>query len=115
MDVALTTYLTALSTLIHLGTTVTFFVVILTVIRRHRPDAYGGLLAWAIFSLGSFVGTTAVRAVTYPMLGIQTGMIIGASLSAVCAVIETILFVRGIIAIAVPRRPDDLPAAPPYR
>lgn len=69
----MTMYLTALSTIIHLGATVTFLVVILTVVRRHRPDAYGGLLAWAIFSLASFVVTNAMRVVLHSVLGIQAG------------------------------------------
>jgi len=115
MDYNVTMYLTAVSTLIHLGTTVAFLVVILTVIRRHRPDAYGGLLAWIIFSFASFIVTTVARAVLYPIVGVQAGTIAGTSLSAVCAVIEAILFVRGIVAIAVPRKPEELPATPLYR
>lgn len=115
MDHATTMYATWLSALIQLGTHVTFLIVILTVIRRHRPDAYGGLLAWVIFSLGTFVVNAVGRALLYSFLGIEAGLIAGTALSAVCAVIQAFLFVRGIVAIAVPRKPDELPATPLYR
>lgn len=115
MDYAATMYITWLSALIQLGTLTTFLVVILTVVRRHRPDAYGGLLAWVIFSFGTFLVTAVGRALAHAFLGMNAALIATAAFSAVCAVIQAFLFVRGIVAIAVPRKPDDLPATPLYR
>jgi hypothetical protein len=100
---------------------IALLVVIATVVRRHRPDAYRPLLAWSIvglvFGVVGWVGGFAVRVVMArdgidAMLKAQvaTGLV-----GAVEHVILVVLLIRGLVALAQPPKVPITPAQPPYR
>ena len=110
-----------LSWLLAFAGDVVLLVVIATVVRRHRPDAYKPLLAWAIAVLGltlfrsvfmAVVRVVASRQGVEAMIVIQSfeivlGAILGAGLVGLLA--------YALVRLAQPPRPLDLPNQPPYR
>jgi len=102
---------------------VAILVVIATIVRRNRPDAYQGLQAWAIGSLGVFLFTTVAWVVVpflartseggmesyFRMSGLLT--ILGMLLH----VVLVVLFIRGLTALAQPPKPVVVEGLPPYR
>ena len=120
----------ALNTWIHGGSSLVAFVcdvavlvAIATIVRRHRPDAYQGLQAWAIASLGVFLFTTVAWIAVpsfartseggmeeyFRMSGLLT------ILGTVLHVVLVILLIRGLTALAQPPKPVAIEGAPPYR
>ena len=120
----------ALNTWIHGGSSFVAFacdvavlVAIATIVRRHRPDAYQGLQAWAIASLGVFLFTT-VAWIVVPFLSrtSEGGMEAYFRMSGLLTILGTILHVvlvilliRGLTALAQPPKPIVIEGAPPYR
>lgn len=110
--------LTGLATLLHLGLSITLFLVVVTVVRRHRPDAWG-LLA-AAFGLQTansvfhFVAPMALRLFTHG--GVDALLAFQAILTGVGAV-ESVaycgLLAAGLVRLAQPPRGGAV-AAPPY-
>ena len=110
-----------LSWLLAFAGDVVLLVVIATVVRRHRPDAYKPLLAWAIAVLGltlfrsvfmAVVRVVASRQGVEAMIVIQSfeivlGALLGAGLVGLLA--------YALVRLAQPPRPLDLPNQPPYR
>jgi hypothetical protein len=94
-----------------------------TVVRRHRPDAYRPLLAWAIASLVA----TLVNFIVYPLLSVVMMRSGGGTASYVAAlevvrlgtsaihVGVVVLLVRGLVAIAQPPRQVVAESDAPYR
>jgi len=120
----------ALSSWIHGGSSLVAFacdvavlVAIATIVRRHRPDAYQGLQAWAIASLGTFLFTT-VAWIVVPFLsrasdgGMESyfrasGLL--TLLGTILHVVLVILLIRGLTALAQPPKPIAIEGTPPYR
>lgn len=110
-----------LSWLLAFAGDIVLLVVIATVVRRHRPDAYKPLLAWAIAVLGltlfrsvfmAVVRVVASRQGVEAMIVIQSfeivlGALLGAGLVGLLA--------YALVRLAQPPRPLDLPNQPPYR
>ena len=96
-------------------------VVVATVVRRHRPDAYKPLLVWAISVLGmtlfrslfmTIVRVAVSRQGYEALIMIQSieivfGAIVGVGLVGLLA--------YALVRLAQPPRPVDLPNQPPYR
>lgn len=119
--IALNTISSGLSTLVALAGEIAVVVVVATVVKRHRPDAYGKLLTWAVASLV----TTLVLTATYPLLGffVRSGgtdsylvaLSIVAFLRTAVNVALVLLLVRGLVAIAQPPKPVVVQSDAPYR
>lgn len=120
-SLALNTISSGLSSLVAIGGEIAIIVVVATVVKRHRPDAYGKLLAWAIASL---VVTLALSA-AYPLMplfvrsgGTDTYLValsIIAFVRTAANIALVLLLVRGLVALAQPPKPVVLPSDAPYR
>jgi hypothetical protein len=96
-------------------------VVIATVVRRHRQDAYKGLLAWAVASLGLSIASM----IAYPAVAMLTGrdsveaMLRGQAILTLLhiplSVFVVVLLVRGLVAIAQPPKHAVMSSDAPYR
>lgn|GEM_PF-3394720 len=111
----------AASALVSLLVQVGLVVLVATVVRRHRPDAYGTLLVWSglavAFHLVGMVltpvlmfvagrgGTQAIVAVQALTTGV--GLVFQVTLAAILA--------RGLVKLAEPPRAPQFEGAPPYR
>jgi hypothetical protein len=102
---------------------VAILIVISTVVRRNRPDAYQGLQAWSIGSLVVFVVMYVARLVV-PLFAKASsdGMEGYFRLNALLTIFGTglhvvlvILFIKGLTALAQPPKPVAVEGAPPYR
>lgn len=109
------------STLVSFICEVAILVVVATIVKRHRPDAYRGLMAWAIGSLGVFVFLGIARAVV-PFVsrgGDMEGYFRATSLLSIMGivlhVVLVVIFIRGLVAIAQPPKPIAIEGTPPYR
>lgn len=119
--VALNTISSGVSTLVAIGGEIAIVIVAATVVKRHRPDAYGKLLAWAVASLV----VTVVLSATYPLLGVVVrsgGTEAYLVALAIVAFVRTalniglvLLLVRGLVALAQPPRPIVVQSDAPYR
>jgi len=100
---------------------VVLLLVVATVVRRHRPDAYKPLLAWTISGLGltffRSIFMTVVR-IAVSRQGYET-MIVIQSIEIVFGSILGVglvaLLAYALVRLAQPPRPVDLPQQPPYR
>ena len=120
----------SLSSLIYGGSSFVLFaceiailVAITTIVRRHRPDAYQGLLLWAVGSLVVFVVMNVAR-VAMPFLtrsssaGIESFFRASAFLTILGTglhVVLVVIFIRGLAALAQPPKPIVVEGLPPYR
>jgi hypothetical protein len=119
---ALSTWIHGGSSLIAFACDVAILVAIATIVRRHRPDAYQGLQAWAVGTLAVFVFTTVAWFVV-PLLARTDGGMEGyfritgllTILGTVLHVALVILFIRGITALAQGPKPIVVEGMPPYR
>ena len=121
---ALSSWIYGGSSFVSLVCDVAILIAIATIVRRHRPDAYRGLLGWAVGSVGVFVFMTIARLVT-PILARSStsdGMESYFRTSALLTILGTglhvvlvVLFIRGLTALAQPPKPLVLEGAPPYR
>ena len=102
---------------------IAILVAITTIVRRHRPDAYQGLLLWAIGSLVVFVVMNIAR-VAMPFLtrsssaGIESFFRASAFLTILGTglhVVLVVIFIRGLAALAQPPKPIVVEGLPPYR
>ena len=110
------------SSLIAFACDVAILVAISTIVQRHRPDAYRGLQAWAIASLGVFLFTTVAWIVVPFLAPTDFGMEHYFRMSGLLTILGTllhvglvILFIRGITALAQPPKPLVVEGIPPYR
>ncbi len=111
-----------LSFLVQLGLQVALIVLVATVVRRHRPDAYKTLLGWAIASL---VVTTLARVAgsVAPVFLVRDGGVEAFYQEQVVFTLVWIpitigLFVwlaRGLVKLAQPPAPPKVEGSPPYR
>jgi hypothetical protein len=100
---------------------VAILVVILTVVRRHRPDAFQPLLLWAGVSLGlgvlgALASTLATRLATTQ--GVESVLKVQAANGLVgiaTHVLLVLLLIRGLVAIAQPPKVQAVEGTPPYR
>lgn len=109
------------STLVSFICEIAILVVVATIVRRHRPDAYRGLMTWAIGSVAVYVFLGIVRMVT-PFVSRSDGMesyFRASSLLAMVGillhVVLVVIFLKGLIAIAQPPKPITVEGTPPYR
>lgn len=110
------------SSLLAFACDVAVLVVIATIVRRHRPDAYRGLQTWAIASLGTFAFMTVAR-IVMPLCAVRDSGIDGFyRWSAILTVLGmglhvmlVVLLIRGLTALAQPPKPISVEGAPPYR
>jgi hypothetical protein len=119
----LSTWIHGGSTLIAFACNVAVLVAVATIVRRHRPDAYQGMQAWAIASLGAFLFTTVAWTVLpyFASSGADgmegyfrmTGLL--SILGTVLHVVLIVLLIRGLTALAQPPKPIAVEGAPPYR
>ncbi len=110
-----------LSFLVSLAGEVALLVVVATVVRRHRPDAWGGLLAWAIAALvasvTSHVGSTIVTGIAAAG-SIDTLITVQSVIVLVGAAINiglVVLLARGLVKLAQPPKPTIVPHDGAYR
>lgn len=120
---ALSSWIYGGSSFVSFACDVAILVVIATIVRRHRPDAYRGLLGWAIGSLGVFVLMTVARTVLPIVANTSSGgmesyfrmsallTIFGTALH----VVLVVLFIKGLTALAQPPKPITIEGTPPYR
>ncbi|HQY64122.1 MAG TPA: hypothetical protein PK141_22140 [Polyangiaceae bacterium] len=123
MDSSMTllSIVSGVSALVSLLVQVGLVVLVATVVRRHRPDAYGPLLVWSglsvAFHLVGMVLTpvlmfVAGRGGTQAIVAVQTltagvGLVFHVTLAAILA--------HGLVKLAEPPRPPHVEGAPPYR
>ncbi len=96
-------------------------VVVATVVRRHRPDAYKPLLAWAL----SLLGMTIFRSVFMTVVRIAmsregyTALITIQAVEMLFGAIVSVglvgLLAYSLVRLAQPPRAVELPNQPPYR
>lgn len=110
------------SWLVSLACEITLIVVVATVVRRHRPDAYGGLLGWAVASLvWSLVHQGLVTVA--PMLlardrGTEGLLSVHAGITVLGAIVHVVLFavlLRALVKLAQPPRQAQVDPVGPYR
>jgi hypothetical protein len=111
------------SSLVAFASQIAFVVVISTVVRRHRPDAWKPLLVWSIASLGW--GTVArIMTALMPVLVVRHDdsltalwrwQVVNGAVGIVATVVLAVLLVRGLVALAQPPKKDAIEGAPPYR
>ncbi len=107
----------------HLLCRAAVIVVIVTVVRRHRPDASSAILLWAIAVVATSILLWVLNAAG-PLIatgnaGSSYGLIqwqeINALLNVIAEVGLTMLLARGLIALAVPPKGVVSPADGAYR
>ena len=109
------------SWLIAVACEIALLVVVMTIVRRHRPDAYRPLLVWAASSLGlGIVGRVAGFVTTRFMAtgGIDALVrmqLINGVVGIAIHVALVVLLIRGLVAIAQPRKVPPVEGMPPYR
>ena len=100
---------------------IVLIVVVATVVRRHRPDAWHGLLAWAIASGAAFVlspllhSASAFFARSDGVSGFLRASALTQGIMIPVHLVVFVLLVRGLVRIAQPAPKVDLGPAPPYR
>ena len=109
------------SVIVSLASQIAVVVVIATVVKRHRQDAYKALLAWAVGSLALSIASM----IAYPALAMLTasgsidamlrGQAILTFLHIPLSVFVVVLLVRGLVAIAQPPKHIVMTSDAPYR
>lgn len=102
---------------------IALIVVVATVVRRHRPDAWTALLAWIITSAVTMVVTPVLHTVLTLVIARSAGGIEGIYKSQVIAqavlvplhIAVVVLLVRGLVRIAQPPPKVEVGPTPPYR
>lgn len=107
--------------LLWIGAQIAILVVVATVVRRHRPDAYRPLLVWSVvglvFGVVGWMSTMLIRFVAArdgvdALMMAQVGIGV---LGAVEHVVLVILLLRGLVALAQPAKVPVVQGLPPYR
>ena len=104
-----------LSFVLSLAGEVALLVVVATVVRRHRPDAWRSLLAWAVAALVASVANRIVSTVATTVAG-RSGVesivatqtvfvLVGAAIN----IGLVVLLARGLIKLAQPPKPTVVP------
>jgi len=110
------------SSLVGIGCEIVLLVIVAGAVRRHRPDAFKPLLAWAIAALVSaivlpLVGTAVTLAASRAG-GIEAVLSTQAVLTTFGIVVRialTALLVRGLVRLAQPPKPVVVEGDAPYR
>lgn len=119
----------ALMTTVHGITTVVYVladigaaVLVATVVRRHRPDAYGSLLAWAIGAAVLAILTPFAYTLGFAIIGRTGGVERILHFQALMNVVSTVfhlaifaLLLRGLVKLAQPPKPVTTDPVGPYR
>lgn len=113
---------TGLSFLVQLGVQIALIVLVATVVRRHRPDAYKTLLGWAVASLTASTLGRIAGAIA-PVLFAREGGVEAIYKQQVVFGLVWIpvtigLFVwlaRGLVKLAQPPVTPKVEGSPPYR
>lgn len=116
------TWVYGLSSFVSIACEVAVLVVVATVVKRHRPDAYRGLLFWAIGSVSFYAALNIARALV-PLFtrsggGIESYLLASSLLTVVGMaghIALVVVFIRGLVALAQPPRPVNVEGTPPYR
>lgn len=106
---------------VHLASAVGLFVVVGTVVRRHRPDAWRTLFAAALCELVQVAVGVAFNVLT-PVVSAAGGidavvtLQVGRSLvGSALAAVSTVLLLLGIVRVARPFVEPSPEGSPPYR
>ena len=115
------TIASGISSLLAIAGEITVLVVVATVVRRHRPDAYRPLLWW---SIGALV-MTGVNVIGYPLLAVVLAragtesylkaMSVWRIVSSLAYLGLTLVLVRGLVAVAQPPKAPRVESDAPYR
>lgn len=107
------------SLVLEIAARIALIVVIATVVRRHRPDAHGSLLVWAVLSLAQTMVTPLLISV---IVGTTAGVDAVITVQTVSVVIGTVihvvllaLLIRGLVKLAQPPKAPEVGAVGPYR
>jgi hypothetical protein len=109
------------SVLLGFGGNLALVVVVATVVRRHRPDAHGPLLLWAIAGLvfGVFMPAVGFAAPAFSASGgfesVLTTQAVIIFAGAVLHLVVVLLLVRGLVKLAQPPKAIVAPPDGPYR
>ena len=108
-----------IGSLLAIAGAITLIAVIATVVKRNRPDAYGGLLAWSIGQLVllgvSHIGYPLLAAVAHGSEGYLTATAMFRIVLSLGHLGLVLLLVRGLVAIAQPPKPVRVESDTPYR
>lgn len=110
-----------LSELVAIACSIAAIVIVATVVRRHRPDAFGALLAWSIVALAVGIVWPIATTVWIRAVAIENVRAImrAQTLSTLCGiplhVMNFVLLIRGIVRLAQPPKPVVPDAVGPYR
>lgn len=119
---ALMTTVHTLTTLVYVLADVGAAVLVATVVRRHRPDAWSGLLVWAISATVLAIVTPIAYALGYAIVGRGDGIAAILRFQMVMSVVSTLLhlavlalLLRGLVKLAQPPKPVTTEPVGPYR
>ena len=110
-----------ISFLVSLAGEVLILVLVATVVRRHRPDAWRGLLAWAVASLVASILTRVGWTVGLALAGqggvdsIVTAQAVLTLVNAGVTIVLFLLLARGLVLLAQPPKPVTIPTEGAYR
>jgi hypothetical protein len=106
---------------VNVACNVGLIVIIAGAVRRHRPDAYGPLLAWAIASVAfGFVSpllqfAASAIAASHGMDGFVFGQAIVATIFGIVHIGLVILLARGLVRLAQPPKQPVADSGAAYR
>ena len=119
---ALMTTVQTLTTVLYVLADVGAAVLVATVVRRHRPDAYGSLLVWAIYAVVLAIVTPLAYALGFAVVGRTGGIERIIHFQALMNVLSTVLhlavfalLLRGLVKLAQPPKPVTTEPVGPYR
>lgn len=108
--------------LVNVACQIGLLVVVAGAVRRHRPDAYKGLLVWAIAALALSVVMPALHSLVNVVVGRSSGIdaiLLGqaavASFGAVGHIALVIILARGLVRLAEPPKPVVVDSGAAYR
>jgi len=95
---------------------VAIIAVIASVVRRHRPDAWGALLAWAMVGSGSWLLRPVLDVFVFRFVSPhEKALFVGQLIAIPLHVLAVALLLRGLVRVAQPPPKVDLGPQPPYR
>lgn len=113
---------TGISWLVSMAGHVGLLVVALVLVRRHRPDAAGPLVGWAVAELVLGVVGAALGPITTALVARSSGIEAVVTAQAVQTLVGTVLgaglvawLAYALVVLAQPPKPVDVPREPPYR
>jgi hypothetical protein len=104
------------SSIVNVGCAVALLVIVAGAVRRHRPDAYRGLLGWSVGMLVMTVVMPLGQSVLPLLLdSLYLGHIVLTVVSTIIHVGLFVLLAFGLVALAQPPKPVVVDTKIPYR